>query len=63
MQFHNASSLKQHSSDRNVAQPRPIILIQAIQSLLFLIDAACIVEKQQLHISYSSVWADWGSKP
>ena len=40
-----------------------MILIQANPSLLFLIDAACIVEKQQLQISYSSVWAYRGSKP
>jgi hypothetical protein len=46
--FHSASSLKQLSADRNVATLENIILIP---SQLFLLNNACLVEKQQIQMS------------
>jgi hypothetical protein len=36
---------------------------RANQSLLFLLNAACLAEKQQIPILYSLVWPDLGSNP
>ena len=36
---------------------------RANQSLLFLLNAACLAEKQQIPILYSLVWPDRGSNP
>jgi hypothetical protein len=36
---------------------------QAKQSLLFLLNAVCLAEKQQISILYSMVWPDRGSNP
>jgi hypothetical protein len=36
---------------------------RANQSLLFLRNAACLAEKQQIPIVWSLVWPDWGSNP
>ena len=33
------------------------------QSLLFLLNAVCFVEKQQIQILQSLVWPEWGSDP
>jgi hypothetical protein len=44
--FHSASSLKQQSAGRHVASLGHIILIPS-QSLLLLLNAACLAEKQQ----------------
>jgi len=52
--FYSASSLKQQSVIRHVAPMRHIILI----SLVLLLNAACLVEKQQITILYSLVWPD-----
>jgi hypothetical protein len=49
-----ASSLKQQSAGRHVAPLGHIILISN-QSLLFLLNAACLAEKQQIPILYSLV--------
>jgi hypothetical protein len=45
--FYSASSLKQQSLDRHVA---PLSRFQANQYLLFLLNAACLAEKQQIPI-------------
>jgi hypothetical protein len=51
LDFYSASSLKQQSAGRHVAPLGHIILIRrANQSLLFLLNAACLAEKQQLPI-------------
>ena len=60
--FYSASSLKQQSAGRHVAPLGHIILI-SIQSLLFLLNAACLAEKQQIPILYSLVWPDRGLNP
>jgi len=49
--FHSASLLKQQSADRHVSPLWHIILIPANQSLLFLLNAANLAEKQQMPIS------------
>jgi hypothetical protein len=41
---------RQQSADRHVASLGHIILIRANQSLLFLLNAACLAEKQQIPI-------------
>ena len=48
--FYSASSLKQQSADRHVAPLDTLFWFRANQSLLFLLNAACLVEKQQLPI-------------
>ena len=60
--FYSASSLKQQSRDRHVAPLEHIILIPS-QSLLFLLNAACLAEKQHIPILKSLVWPDWGMNP
>jgi hypothetical protein len=47
--FYSASSVKQHSAGRHVTPLGHTILIQS-QSLLFLLKAACLAEKQQIPI-------------
>ena len=47
--FFSASSLNQQSADRHVAPRSTLSWFQANQSLLFLLNAACLAEKQ--HIS------------
>ena len=37
--------------------------VRASQYLLFLLNAACLAEKQQIPILKSLVWPDWGSNP
>ena len=44
------SSLRQQSADRHVAPLGHIILIPSHQYLLFLLNAACLAEKQQIPI-------------
>jgi hypothetical protein len=44
LDFHSASSLKQQSTDRHVL----LVWFWANQSLLFLRNAACLKEKQQI---------------
>jgi len=51
LDFYSASSLKQHSADGHVASLGNIILIPSHQSLLFLLNAACLTEKQHMPIS------------
>ena len=51
LDFYSGSSLKQQSMDRHVAPLGHIILgFRANQSLLFLLNAACLAEKQQIPI-------------
>jgi hypothetical protein len=50
LNFYSASSLKQQSVDRHVAALGHIILIRANKSLLFLVNAGCLAEKQQIPI-------------
>jgi hypothetical protein len=50
LDFYSASSLKQQSVGRHVAPLGHIILIRANQSLLFLLNAVCLAEKQQIPI-------------
>jgi len=49
--FYSASSLKQQSADRHIAALGHIILIPSQPVLLFLLNAACLAEKQQIPIS------------
>jgi hypothetical protein len=58
--FHSVSPMKQQSAYRHVA---PLGRFRATQSLLFLLNAACLAEKQQIPILKSLVWLDLGSKP
>ena len=55
LDFYSASSLKQQSAGKHVTTLGHIILIpkkqvRAIQSLLFLLNAACLAKKQQIPI-------------
>jgi hypothetical protein len=52
--FYSASSLKQQSADRHVVP---------LRHMLFLLNAACLVEKQQIPILEFLVWPDQGSNP
>ena len=48
LDFYSARSLKQQSVDRHVTPLGHIILIPSHHSLLFLLNAACLAEKQQI---------------
>ena len=48
--FHSASSLKQHSAGRHVAPLGHIILIPSLPVFAFILNAACLEEKQQIPI-------------
>jgi hypothetical protein len=48
--FFSASSLNQQSADRHVAPRSTLSWFQANQSLLFLLNAACLAEKQHISI-------------
>jgi hypothetical protein len=61
LDFYSASSLKQQTANRHVAPLGHNILIRRNQYLLFLLNAACLAEKQQIPILWSSVWPDRGS--
>jgi hypothetical protein len=50
LDFYSASSLKQPSVNRNVAPLGHMFLIPSNQSLFFLLNATCLVEKQQIPI-------------
>ena len=55
LDFYSASSLKQQSAGRHVAQlGHTLSLFWANQSLLFLINAECLAEKQQNFIVFGS---------
>ena len=59
LDFYSAISLKQQSEERHVAPLRYIILILSQPVLLFLLNAACLVEKQQILIFFLfSFWFD-----
>ena len=53
--FYSDSPLKQRSTGRHVAPLGHIIRIQANQFLLFLLNATCLAEKQQIPILKSLV--------
>jgi hypothetical protein len=57
LDFYSIRSLKQQSTDRYVA-PLTLTWFGANQSLLFLLIAAFLAEKQQIPILYSFVWQD-----
>ena len=61
--FLRASSRKQQSAGRHATLPRHIILTLGNQSLLLLLNAACLAEKQQIPILMSLVWPGRGSNP
>ena len=48
--FYSASSMKQQSTDRHVPHSDSLSWFRANQSLLFLLNAACLVEKQQIPV-------------
>jgi hypothetical protein len=50
LDLYSASSLKQQSVNINVAPLGHIFLIPSNQSLFFLLNATCLVEKQQIPI-------------
>jgi hypothetical protein len=50
LDFYSASSLKQQSAGRHVAPLGTLFWFLANQSLLFLLSAACLAEKQQIPI-------------
>ena len=54
LDLYSASSLKQQSMDRHVAPLGHIILV--LSQPVFLLNAACLVEKQQIPISYLLLW-------
>jgi hypothetical protein len=51
--FYCASSMKQQFADRHVAPLGQLSRFRANQSLVFLLNAACLAEKQQIPILYS----------
>jgi hypothetical protein len=61
--FHSASLLKQQSADRHVPHSDTLFWFRANQSLLLLLNAVCLAEKQQISILKSLVWPDLGSNP
>ena len=50
LNFYSASSLKQQSADRHVAPLGHIILIPSQPVFAFLLNAACLAEKQHIPI-------------
>jgi predicted alpha/beta hydrolase len=50
LDFYSASSLKQQSVDRHVAPLGHIILIASQTVLLFLLNATCLCEMQQIPV-------------
>jgi len=50
LDFYSASSLNQQSAGRHVALLGHIILISSQPVFLFLLNAACLAEKQQIPI-------------
>ena len=50
--FYSASSLSQQSADRRVALSDTLFWFRTNQSLLFLLNAACLAEKQQISINF-----------
>jgi hypothetical protein len=61
MDFHSASSLKQQSAGRHVAPLGHIILIPS--QPVFLLNAACVAEKQQIPAILSLAWPNRASNP
>ena len=59
----HAESRKQQSASRHATLPRHIILTLGNQSLLLLLNAACLAEKQQIPILMSLVLPGRGSNP
>ena len=60
--FYIANSLKQQSTDRHFALHKDTLFwFRANQSLLFLLNAACLAEKQQIPILQYLVWHNLGS--
>jgi hypothetical protein len=50
LDFYSASSLKQQSAGRHVTPLHTLFWFRATQSLLVLLNAACLAEKQQIPI-------------
>jgi hypothetical protein len=63
LDFYISRSLKQQSVYRHVTLLGHITDSRANQSLLFLLNAACLAEKQQIPILLSLVVTDQGSNP
>jgi hypothetical protein len=64
LDFYSASSLKQHSPQVDMSfYSDTLFRFRANQSLLFLINAACLAEKQHIPILYPLVWPDQDSNP
>ena len=63
LDFHSASSMKQQSTDRHLPHSDTLSWFQANQSLLFLLNAVCLVEKKQIPNLKSLVWPDLVSNP
>ena len=63
LDFYSASSLNQQSASRHVAPIGHIFWFRVNQSVFFLLNVACLAEKQQIHILYSLVWPDRDSNP
>ena len=60
LDFYNASSLKQQCTDRYVAPLRhleTLFWFRANQYLLFLLNAACLAEKQQIPVVFGLAWS------
>ena len=62
LDIYSASSLKQQRVDISLHSDT-LFSFRANQSLLFLLNAACVAEKQQIPILKSLVWPDQGSNP
>jgi hypothetical protein len=60
LDMHSASSLKQQRVDISFHSDT-LFWFRANQSLLFLLNAACVAEKQHIPILKSLVWPDGGS--
>jgi hypothetical protein len=65
LDFYSVSSVKQQSAGRHVVPlgHNSLFWFRADQSLLFLLNAACLAENVQIPILKSLVWPDRGSNP
>ena len=61
LDFYGASSLKQQPAGRHDSDT--LSWFRSNQSLLFLLNTACLAEKQQILILWSLIWPDRGSNP
>jgi hypothetical protein len=62
LNYHSTKALKQQSADRHVAPLGHIILFPSQPALIFLLNDACLAEKQLLGLYVIWIWIDWYRK-